>query len=468
MLAGERQVAETVDGIRRDHVARYEFARDQIAGGMFNVLDVGCGVGYGSKIMAAQAGGVTAFDINTEAIEFARAHYADPRVRFISAEVGPWLEGASPYDVAVAFEIIEHVEDPRPLLKRLHRVAKHLIASVPNEEVFPWKNYKYHFRHYTRTQFRELLAECGWRVTMEWGQRGAESPVEPHVNGRTFVVTCDRDPSAAFDEDLRTAGAPETPKAAPVPASGDVSEAPATRAAAPERVVILGCGPSLTSYLHNARCAGGRRGLCDEVWGVNMLGDVLRLDRLFHMDDVRVQEIRAAAAPDSNIAEMVRWLKTYEGTVYTSAAHPGYPCLVDYPLQEVLEDVGLAYFNGTVPYAVAFAIHLGVKEITLYGCDFTYPDAHQAEKGRACLEFWLGYARARGIKVGASANSTLLDAREPPEARLYGYDAFTVTNELRDGRLKLSFAPRALPTAEEVERRYDHGRHPNSMVEEGG
>jgi hypothetical protein len=51
-----------------------------------------------------------------------------------------------------------------------------------------------------------------------------------------------------------------------------------------------------------------------------------------------------------------------------------------------------AYFNSTAAYAVAYAIHMGVKKISVFGMDFTYPNAHDAEKGRACVEFWLGIA----------------------------------------------------------------------------
>ena len=51
LLSNERQVAPTLDGIRRDHVARYEWAARQLAPESV-VLDAACGVGYGSRVMA--------------------------------------------------------------------------------------------------------------------------------------------------------------------------------------------------------------------------------------------------------------------------------------------------------------------------------------------------------------------------------------------------------------------------------
>jgi hypothetical protein len=167
---------------------------------------------------------------------------------------------------------------------------------------------------------------------------------------------------------------------------------------APNHVAILGLGPSLAQYMAIARGLGGRSAYCDEVWAINNLGDVFQCDRIFHMDDVRIQEIRAAAAPDSNIANMLRWMRRTPARSYTSRAHPDYPGLVEFPLEDVINDLGFAYLNNTAAYAVAYAIHIGVKKISLYGCDFTYPNAHDAEKGRACVEYWLGFAKARGIQ----------------------------------------------------------------------
>jgi len=66
---------------------------------------------------------------------------------------------------------------------------------------------------------------------------------------------------------------------------------------APAHVAILALGPSVTQYLEITKRLGGRAKFCDEVWTINALGDVFACDKIFHMDDVRVQEIRAQADP---------------------------------------------------------------------------------------------------------------------------------------------------------------------------
>lgn len=212
---------------------------------------------------------------------------------------------------------------------------------------------------------------------------------------------------------------------------------------------------------------GNRRWFADEVWAINSLGDVLACDRVFHMDDVRIQEIRAARRPRSNIAAMLEWLKRHPGPVYTSRPHDDYPNLVAFPLEDVINNLGFAYFNGTAAYAAAFAIHIGVKHISFFGCDFTYPNAHQSESGRGCLEYWIGYARAKGIQISISDKSSLLDSCAPMEL-LYGYDTLALTiSEADDGRVTVSMKPREqLPSAEEIEARYDHSKHPSPLVKE--
>jgi hypothetical protein len=239
-----------------------------------------------------------------------------------------------------------------------------------------------------------------------------------------------------------------------------------TMQAAPKHVVILGLGPSVSAYLDVIKRLGGRRSFCDEVWGINALGDVLRCDKIFHMDDVRIQEVRAEANPESNIAAMLRWLKTTDTPVITSRTHPDYPALVEFPLEDVVNHLTFDYFNSTAAYAVAYAIHIGVDKITLFGCDYTYPNAHDAEKGRGCVEFWLGQAAARGIQIALPKTTTLMDAIYGRQDRLYGYDTRAVEFERDgDGRVRVVYTEvEDLPTADEIEARYDHSAHPNALV----
>lgn len=494
---GERQVATDVSGIRLDHVARYTFAAQTLAAGS-KVLDLACGVGYGAWLMAEAGHKVTAVERNLEAVKFALKHFPHENVEYVcmTAEDIEKVSGA-PFDAITCFETIEHLAVPKPVLDQLSRLAPRLIASVPNEEVFPFKNYAFHHRHYTRGEFIELLESSGWAVQGLFGQAGTDSPVEANVNGRTFLTISQSVDFYQASGQAKQRARPKTRKkskrpptarnAKPAPVTAGYAPDfeqdaphPAPRAArfgyrrppkidtVPDHVAILGLGPSLSSFVEICKRQGGARALFNEVWGINAVGDTVRCDRVFHMDDVAVQEIRAKARPGSNIAAMVEWLKTAPGPIYTSVPRPGYRGLVAYPLEPVLQTLkGFTYLNNTAAYAVAFAIHIGVKKISLFGVDFTYPNAHHAERGRGSVEFLLGMAAARGIGIGLPSTTSLCDSCEPPENHFYGYDAFDVTvSKTEDGQVGVQLTEHFnLPDAATVERRYDHRRHPSALGE---
>lgn len=447
LQSGERQVAPVLDGIRRDHVARYEWAsqilwRNRNATDAAHIIDAGCGIGYGSNVLAQAGHTVKAFDADAETIAYANAHYAHEQVEFLQLAAEDFRHPEIPADAVVCFEVIEHLADPKPLLRSLHAAAPIMLASVPNEEVFPYLNYAFHHRHYTPAEFEALLNETGWQVTEWYGQQGPESDVEKGMMGRTIIVVARRKP------ELRIVA---------IPARSETS--------VPESVAILGLGPSLEQYVDIAKRLGGRHKVADEVWGINSLGSVIQCDRIFHMDDVRIQQLRSEARPQSNIAAMLDWMKHHPGPIYTSRPHPDYPGLVAYPLEDVLNTCGYDYFNSTAAYAVAFAIHLGVKKLSLWGCDFTYPKAHDAEKGRACVEFWLGMASERGIRIQLPTKTSLMDALHGRAERLYGYDTVNVDMQHDGQRMRVVFTEReTLPTADEIEARYDHNTHPSPLM----
>ena len=193
MKFGERQVAPTRDGIRRDHVARYEWAAATLPAAS-RVIDFACGIGYGTQILAEAGHKARGYDNDPDALCYADRHYARSGTQFVAGD-GNTPDNLPEVDAAVCFETIEHLQDPRPLLKALRGVAPRLLASVPNEDVIPWQRADgtttaFHYRHYTQRQFEALLAACGWGV-IEWhGQEGPESEVEPNVKGRTLIAVC--------------------------------------------------------------------------------------------------------------------------------------------------------------------------------------------------------------------------------------------------------------------------------------
>jgi hypothetical protein len=125
----------------------------------------------------------------------------------------------------------------------------------------------------------------------------------------------------------------------------------------------------------------------------------------------------------------------------------------------------MAYFNSTAAYAIAYALHVGATRISCWGMDFTYPDAHDAEKGRGCVEFWLGMAAERGVEITLPKTTSLMDAMYSQAQRFYGYDTLDLEFDRGPNGVELKRTERTtLPTADEIEASYDHSKHPNALV----
>lgn len=134
-FTGERAIPGQIDAdLFNEHVARYLFAA-RLARGK-RVLDAGCGAGYGSAELARAAHSVVGLDRAPEAVEFARGHYQVPNLFFEQASCAglPHPEGA--FDLVVAFEVLEHLEDWRGFLLEVRRVLAptgQFIVSTPNK-----------------------------------------------------------------------------------------------------------------------------------------------------------------------------------------------------------------------------------------------------------------------------------------------------------------------------------------------
>lgn len=79
------------------------------------------------------------------------------------------LTDESAYDLAIAFEVLEHMEDDRGALAVLHRLLRpggHLLMSVPAQmrQWGPSDVWAGHVRRYERDELREKLQEAGFAV----------------------------------------------------------------------------------------------------------------------------------------------------------------------------------------------------------------------------------------------------------------------------------------------------------------
>ncbi len=140
----------------RRHLAVYEWIAERCAG--LDVVDMACGEGYGTDVLARRARRVTGVDANPDAHEHARAKYTRPGVRFVRDLIETYVE---PCDAVVFLQTIEHVKEPERVLAHFKAMAGTVYVSTPNlltlappgaeKSDNPW-----HLREYRAQEFRAL------------------------------------------------------------------------------------------------------------------------------------------------------------------------------------------------------------------------------------------------------------------------------------------------------------------------
>jgi SAM-dependent methyltransferase len=197
-FTGERLIPGEVDiDLLNEHMARYHFAV-RLARGK-RVLDAGCGAGYGSAELADVAESVTGIDIAPVAVEYARAHYALPNLAFEEASCTqlPFADGA--FDLVVAFEVIEHLENWRDFLQELRRVlapAGQVIVSTPNRLYYTESRggdgaNPFHVHEFNFEEFNRELKQFFPYVSMFLENHVEGVTFQPHEAGETVEARVD-------------------------------------------------------------------------------------------------------------------------------------------------------------------------------------------------------------------------------------------------------------------------------------
>ena len=143
-----------------EHLHRYAYASCLSRGKC--VLDIGSGEGYGSRILAAHATSVIGVDLDAHTVAHARRKYSNAKLDFLIASAAE-LPFARQFDLAVCFEVLEHLENQAELVAEIRRVLTPeglLIVSTPDKHAYAdetgFEN-PFHLHELYLEEFEELL-----------------------------------------------------------------------------------------------------------------------------------------------------------------------------------------------------------------------------------------------------------------------------------------------------------------------
>lgn len=137
--------------------------------------DIGCGTGLCTQLLRDVFKGAEADGYEFSPQAFARARgRAEPGLRFHNASP---FEGSERFDLAIALDVMEHVENPLDFLRGMNGIADHVLLHVPLDmnalavirewPILAARRDVGHLHYFSRGTTLALLRDCGFEIVDE-------------------------------------------------------------------------------------------------------------------------------------------------------------------------------------------------------------------------------------------------------------------------------------------------------------
>jgi SAM-dependent methyltransferase len=164
------------DGRVRFHRFRYHLARGFIDP-FDRVLDLGCGTGYGSDMLSEITLDVEGYDMEQGNIDYSHKNHKGCGIVYHCTDLEKMEIPEA--DVAVSFEVIEHLYKPAEFINKLKEKIKRLIiVSVPVGQELVWMEEAKEFQEKgdsthksvfpTPDYFKSLFIDDNWKEFYSW------------------------------------------------------------------------------------------------------------------------------------------------------------------------------------------------------------------------------------------------------------------------------------------------------------
>ena len=144
-----------------EHLHRYFFALRWAEGK--RVLDVACGTGYGSSLLARRAREVWGIDLHESTVRCARRDWQRDNLFFLRGDATRLPFAGGSMELIVAMEVLEHIGNQEKLAEELARVCSPkgaVLISTPNRALYSdAREYRnpFHVRELYLADFADLL-----------------------------------------------------------------------------------------------------------------------------------------------------------------------------------------------------------------------------------------------------------------------------------------------------------------------
>lgn len=159
---GERMIPpldEEISFVFARHRFAYQYVSQFVKG--CSVADIGCGTGYGCKLLAGQARFVCGIDYDFGALSYCKNIFGSSNIYY--AQMNAMSLGLKRvFDMAISFQVIEHMADVHCFVEQLKQIVKpggKLFISTPNVPISRQSNHgnPFHQNEMDYHQFRDLL-----------------------------------------------------------------------------------------------------------------------------------------------------------------------------------------------------------------------------------------------------------------------------------------------------------------------
>lgn len=157
------------------HLVTYDYVRDMVQGR--EVLDFGCGSGYGTARIAKDCKRIIGIDISVDVVDYARSKFQADNLHFTAitpVEQQPLPFADQSFDVVLSFQVIEHVPDVGRYLSEIGRVLRPggiFVVATPDRSSRllplqkPWN--MFHLHEYSDAELKDALSACFARVMIK-------------------------------------------------------------------------------------------------------------------------------------------------------------------------------------------------------------------------------------------------------------------------------------------------------------